>query len=124
MVTKSRLHYLIVFMVLFALMAASVSSISAAPPNRSCNRPQNHPMIGRIESTFGVTFEQYAFWYCQGVNLPAVAQALELSRITGIGFDVFLNILISGEGHGGKAQALAALGLSPNDLALGLIFIR
>lgn len=121
MVTKSHLRYLLVLVVLFTLMAVSVPSIYAQDAGTSCGRPQNHPLVARIEREFGVTFDQYSFWYCQGVTLTAISQALELSRTTGVSFDVYLNILISRTDY---SQVLAELGVSLNDLAPGKILFR
>jgi hypothetical protein len=53
---------------LFVLLLLASTLMATAQNTSTCNRPTNHPLLAVIERQYGLTFEDIAVWYCQGIT--------------------------------------------------------
>jgi hypothetical protein len=56
----------------------------------------NHPLLAVIEHQYGLTFEDIAVWYCQGITPTAIIQILQFAVLTGEDYHYYLDLLASG----------------------------
>jgi hypothetical protein len=87
-------HHLVILLVTVLLLTATLPAF--AQPSSTCNRPLNHPLLAVIENGYGLTFDDIAQWYCQGITLTGIIQVLQFAELTGEDYAYYLNLLASG----------------------------
>ena len=94
---SQHIHKRSLFSITLLIILLLTAALPAfAQPARTCNRPANHPLLAVIEHEYGLTFEDIAIWYCQGITLTAIIQLLQYAALTGEDYHFYLNLLASG----------------------------
>ena len=95
--------------VLFVLLMG----LAVLPSLAQCNRPET-PLVQRIENLYGVSYEEFGVYYCQGITLTAIAQSMYLESLTGQDYGYWLNLLANPQEY---SAVLASLGYSLADIS-------
>jgi hypothetical protein len=99
----------------FALIVLLVllMGLAVLPSMAQCSRPET-PLVQRIEALYGVSYEEFGVYYCQGITLTAIAQSMYLESLTGQSYDYWLGLLANPQQY---SAILASLGYSLADIS-------
>ena len=111
-----------IFALIALTLALLVPVLSVSAQDTGCNRPRT-PVVDRITEVYGVAFEEYAEWYCQGITLTAIAQAMYIAELT-VENDTYGDWLALLADPTSYRAALAELGYSLADISPAAALFR
>jgi hypothetical protein len=99
--------------ILLLALVLLLMGLAVLPSMAQCSRPET-PLVQRIEALYGVSYEEFGVYYCQGVTLTAIAQAMYLESLTGQSYSYWLSLLANPQEY---SAVLGSLGYSLADIS-------